>query len=131
MRQPERKKKAGQSKKWFMKMCAIVTPAEWHANTTTYCETPKHVPFGRRREWRRRKKSKMRVSTKRRFLAAIGFWQIMAAVRKFFVVFISALQTSAVEASWASRSRKSIVLYTLVYSEIISSAFEDYCIGKL
>jgi hypothetical protein len=33
------------------------------------------------------KKSKMRVSTKQRFLAAIGFWQIMAAVRIFFVVF--------------------------------------------
>lgn len=33
-----------------------------------------------------KEKSKMRVSTKRRFLAAIGFWQIMAAVRIFFVV---------------------------------------------
>jgi hypothetical protein len=46
MRQPERKKSRAVEIVIHMKMCAIVTPAERHENTTTYCETPKHVPFG-------------------------------------------------------------------------------------
>lgn len=71
-----------------------------------------------------KEKSKMRVSTKRRFLAAIGFWQIMAAVRMFFVV-IRQCTRSLRCLSLVSAPLRQIdsFIYPSIYSEIISSAW--------
>lgn len=68
MRLPERKKSRAVEIVIHENVChRDASRTAW--KTTTYCETPKHVPFGRRREWKERKNRKCECRRNG------GFWQ--------------------------------------------------------